>query len=110
MAYAKKAGIEFVLAGEYPMPFEANFFDMVMIHDVLEHLHNSPRILLTELLRFVKPNGFFFATVPNAVNLRKRVNVTPLVESLLKMSSQVLSVAVLSKMSCEIGKVSLMIW
>ncbi len=46
-----------------------------MTHDLLEHLHDSPRNLLNDLLEFVKPKGYFFVTVPNAVNLRKRLAV-----------------------------------
>ena len=41
----------------------------------MEHLHNSPRDLLNELLELCKPNGLLFITVPNAVNIRKRRDV-----------------------------------
>jgi SAM-dependent methyltransferase len=57
------------------LPFEKNSFDMVMMHDVLEHLHNSPRELLNDLIELLKPNGYLFLTVPNAVNIRKRLHV-----------------------------------
>ena len=48
---------------------------MIMLHDVLEHLHDSPRDLLNDLLELAKPGGLLFLTIPNAVNIRKRVNV-----------------------------------
>ena len=48
---------------------------MVMLHHVLEHLHDPPRDLVNDLLEFLKPEGYFFAIVPNAVNIRKRVSV-----------------------------------
>jgi SAM-dependent methyltransferase len=48
---------------------------MVMLHDVLEHLHDSPRDLLNDLLELATPTGLLFVTVPSAVNIRKRVNV-----------------------------------
>jgi SAM-dependent methyltransferase len=48
---------------------------MVMLHDVLEHLHDSPRGLLNDLLTLVRPGGLLFITVPNAVNIRKRLLV-----------------------------------
>jgi len=57
------------------LPFDKGLFDMVMMHDVLEHLHNSPRDLLNDLLELVKPGGYFFTTVPSAVNIRKRISV-----------------------------------
>lgn len=50
-------------------------FDMVMLHDVLEELHDSPRHLLIDLLSRVRPGGYLFVTVPNHVNLRKRMAV-----------------------------------
>lgn len=55
--------------------FEASRFDMVMLHDVLEHLHDSPRDLLIELLQLVKARGLLYVRVPNAVNVRKRWDV-----------------------------------
>jgi len=48
---------------------------MVMCHDVLEHLHDSPRELLNDLAELIKPTGLLFITVPNAVNIRKRISV-----------------------------------
>ena len=50
-------------------------FDMSMIHDVLEHLHDSPRDILTSLLKLTSDNGLLYATVPNAVNIKKRAKV-----------------------------------
>ncbi len=60
---------------ETDLPFEKSEFDMLMLNDVLEHLHESPRDLLNDLLSFVKPRGYFFVTVPNAVHLMKRIKV-----------------------------------
>jgi SAM-dependent methyltransferase len=57
------------------LPFNKNSFDMIMLHDVIEHLHDSPRDLLNDLLELAKPNGLLFVTVPNAVNIRKRIDV-----------------------------------
>lgn len=48
---------------------------MVMMHDVLEHLHDSPRELLNSLVKLIKPEGLLFIPVPNAVNIRKRISV-----------------------------------
>lgn len=50
-------------------------FDMVMLHDVLEEMHDSPRYLLNDLLARVRDGGYLFVTVPNHVNLRKRLAV-----------------------------------
>jgi 2-polyprenyl-3-methyl-5-hydroxy-6-metoxy-1,4-benzoquinol methylase len=50
-------------------------FDMVMLHDVMEHLHDSPRPLLVDLLQRTHDGGYLFLTVPNAGNARKRLDV-----------------------------------
>ena len=48
---------------------------MVMMHDVLEHIHDSPRELLNDLLERTTPEGILFVTVPNQVNIKKRIEV-----------------------------------
>jgi len=73
--FAKKCGIDFRPVTKNALLFEKNSFDMIMLNDVLEHLHNSPCNLLNDLLELLKPNGLLFVTVPNAVNIRKRVDV-----------------------------------
>jgi SAM-dependent methyltransferase len=75
ISYAKAQGIGLSVSTGGKLPFEKESFDMVMMHDVLEHLHDSPRELLNELLELIKPGGYFFTTVPSAVNIRKRLNV-----------------------------------
>lgn len=73
--FAKECGIDFRLATDFTFPFEKHTFDMVMLNDVIEHLHDSPRDLFNDLLELVKPEGYLFVSVPNAVNIRKRLDV-----------------------------------
>lgn len=73
--FAATSGVELKLAEQGLSQFEKESFDLVMSHDVLEHLHDSPRLLLNELLGLVKSNGLLFLTVPSAVNIRKRIAV-----------------------------------
>ncbi|MGH7701628.1 MAG: class I SAM-dependent methyltransferase, partial [Gemmatimonadales bacterium] len=75
IAFARANGIEFRLTSDGASPFENQWFDLLMMLDVLEHLHDSPRDLLNDLLLRVKPQGLFLATVPNGVNIRKRLDV-----------------------------------
>lgn len=75
LSFANKCGIDFKQTNAGMLPFDKNSFDMIMLHDVLEHLHDSPRDLLNDLLDLAKPNGLLFVTVPNAVNIRKRIDV-----------------------------------
>ena len=77
-AFAREFGVDFrpFDAGkEAPLPFAKESFDMIMLHHVIEHLHDSPRELLNDLLELVKPGGLLFITVPNAGNLRKRLHL-----------------------------------
>jgi SAM-dependent methyltransferase len=75
LAFAESLGIRYVQLDGKTLPFEPGTYDMVMLHDVLEHLHNSPRALLIDLLSAVRAEGYLFVTVPNHVNLRKRLDV-----------------------------------
>lgn len=75
LEFARAARIDYRPAKPGRLPFEPESFDMAMLHDVLEHLHDSPRDLLNDLTELIKPGGFLFATVPNAVNIRKRLEV-----------------------------------
>lgn len=70
--FALNMGINLQLAEDGPLRFEKEAFDMVMSNDVLEHLHDSPRELLNDLIELIKPNGLLLITVPNAGNVRKR--------------------------------------
>jgi len=72
--FAKDMNIDYITldGGDIPATDE---FDMVMLHDVLEELHDSPRDLLIDLLERVRDRGYLFITVPNHVNLRKRIAV-----------------------------------
>jgi len=47
----------------FPM-FEDNFFDLITVFDVIEHL-NSPYNLVNELYRICKKNGKLIITTPN---------------------------------------------
>ena len=71
-AFAKAMGIEF---SQSFTPPAAGSFDMVMMNDVLEHIHDSPRDLLNTLVEGLKTDGLLFVTVPNLANIRKRVDL-----------------------------------
>jgi SAM-dependent methyltransferase len=75
LSFASRCGIDLRHSNAGVLPFDKNSFDMVMLNDVLEHLHDSPRDLLNSLLNLAKPDGLLLVTVPNAVNIRKRIDV-----------------------------------
>jgi 2-polyprenyl-3-methyl-5-hydroxy-6-metoxy-1,4-benzoquinol methylase len=74
--FAKDANIEYIMPTEEdPYPWNSKMYDVIMSHDVLEHFHSSPRILLNKLLECLKPGGLLITTVPNAANIRKRLHL-----------------------------------
>ncbi len=72
--FAEDMGIEYITLDTDELP-DTQEFDMVMLHHIIEHLHDSPRELLNGLLERVRERGYLYITVPNHVNLRKRLAV-----------------------------------
>lgn len=70
-------GVEIVSADviSQKLPFAPETFDAITTFDSLEHWHNSPKQLLHDVCRWLKPQGLFLVGVPNCVNLRKRITV-----------------------------------
>jgi SAM-dependent methyltransferase len=51
-------------------------FDVVTTFDSMEHWHNSPKRLFRQVVdHLLKPGGRFVLSVPNCVNMRKRLSV-----------------------------------
>ena len=73
--FAKEQKVELFVADHVPNDLRQESFDMVMLHDVIEHFADSPRSLLLDLVEILRPGGYLYITVPNAVNLRKRLLV-----------------------------------
>jgi SAM-dependent methyltransferase len=75
-AFARDRGIDFHLQdGTYAIPFPPESFDVVTIFDVIEHLHESPRGILNAAGTQLRTGGVLAVTMPNSVNLRKRLSV-----------------------------------
>ena len=75
--FAQRMGIRFHLQsiGEYSIPFARDSFDVVTLNGVIEHLHESPRGILNAAGSHLRSGGLLCITMPNAVNLRKRLSV-----------------------------------
>jgi SAM-dependent methyltransferase len=58
-----------------PFPFDSDSFDLVLCMEVLEHLAYSPSHMLAEAHRVLRPDGLFFLTVPNFINIKRLVNM-----------------------------------
>ncbi len=56
-----------------PLPYPDGQFALVTLLDMIEHLHGSPRHLLSEVRRVLQPGGLVMVETPNYANLRKRL-------------------------------------
>ncbi len=56
------------------LAFESDFFDIIIVFEVLEHIR-YPEQLLSEMFRVAKPNGLILMSVPNTVSLISRMRM-----------------------------------
>jgi len=73
--FSKKVGIKYVNTLKSEISSKDSSFDMIMLNDVIEHLHESPKEILLSLLALLKDDGVVFITVPNAGNIKKRLSL-----------------------------------
>ncbi len=72
--FAEEMGIE-LFVQSYAISEMKDFFDAVLLINVIEHLDNSPRMLLNFSLSSVKTNGLLIVQTPNSVALIKRLRL-----------------------------------
>jgi 2-polyprenyl-3-methyl-5-hydroxy-6-metoxy-1,4-benzoquinol methylase len=74
-AFAEKMNIRLVTDTEDIARLEPGSFDAVILVDILEHLHGSPRGFLNNAISLIRPGGLVLIEVPNTVNLKNRISV-----------------------------------
>jgi SAM-dependent methyltransferase len=80
----KRAGIQLKVCDldNVSIPFEDEYFDIVIFTEVLEHVFAPPTSILTEIKRIMRPSGKLILSVPNIATLSKRIRllfgITPL--------------------------------
>ncbi len=57
------------------LPYPDNFFDAVILSEVLEHINFNPLPMLQEINRILKRGGIVYITTPNQVNLVHRIKI-----------------------------------
>ena len=62
-ARKKPEGVKFKTGNLYELPYKSDYFDAVVVTDVLEHL-KSPNVALGEIRRVLKSKGVFSLFVP----------------------------------------------
>lgn len=59
----KKLKAKFIKASADKLPFKPNYFDYILASEIIEHL-SSPKKMLTEIKRVLKPKGQAIITTP----------------------------------------------
>lgn len=57
------------------LPFENDYFDLIIASEILEHLRFHPRTFFAELARVLKPGGRILLTTPNLVRFNNVVKI-----------------------------------
>jgi len=74
-SYCEEKGVQVlardVLLDGIPYPDES--FDLAICSEVIEHLPNSPKPMLSEIYRTLVKGGYLILTTPNAVSVGKRM-------------------------------------
>ena len=74
-SYCEEKGVK-VLARDallHAMPFTDEYFDLAICSELIEHLPNSPKPMLSEIYRTLVEGGWLILTTPNTVSLEKRM-------------------------------------
>lgn len=62
--FCKKRGLKRIKTADVSkLPYKNNFFDLVCLMDVIEHIKDD-KMVVQEVFRVLKPGGFFLVTVP----------------------------------------------
>ncbi len=56
------------------LPYEAGFFDCIVLGDVLEHMKEPEKVLIN-LKKYISENGFLIYSVPSIVNWHSRLTI-----------------------------------
>lgn len=73
--FTKQMNIELITQSAGSAELKENYFDVVLLIDIIEHLHRSPRELLNYSISLLKPNGLLIIETPNTVALVNRLKV-----------------------------------
>jgi ubiquinone/menaquinone biosynthesis C-methylase UbiE len=92
LSYAEKRGIKTKLCNveKQKMPFPDNYFDVVIIGDVIEHVFDTDAVL-DECYRVLKKRGKLLLTTPNVASLGRRImllfGISPFLEYSIRLST-----------------------
>ncbi len=64
----KNKNYALVLGNAIRLPFKDNFFDLIILQDVIEHVQ-SPEILINNISAVLKPGGTIYLSTPNKLSI-----------------------------------------
>jgi SAM-dependent methyltransferase len=73
--FAKQFNIDLIVQSAEISQLKENYFDVVLLIDIVEHLQETPRELLNTAIAFLKINGLIIIEVPNTADLKNRISV-----------------------------------
>lgn len=73
--FAKQMNIELIIQSAGSPQLKENYFDVVLLVDVMPHLSGSPRELLNYSISLLKPDGLLLIETANAAALFNRVSL-----------------------------------
>lgn len=73
--FAKQMNIELIIQSAEQPQLKENYFDVVLLVDVMPHLSGSPRELLNYSISLLKPDGLLLIETANAAALFNRVRL-----------------------------------
>lgn len=53
-----------------PLPYKTNYFDLVILSELIEHLVVYPDFPLSQIQRILKPGGYLLLTTPNVIRFQ----------------------------------------
>lgn len=71
----KKKNIAILDIEESKFPYKSNFFDVVLMSEVIEHLPHSPLLAIQESKRVLKKEGKIIVTTPNIARSINRIKL-----------------------------------
>lgn len=73
MEHCKKNNLK-VLSGKLSeIDFPADYFDVICMQEVIEHVDENPKKFLNEVFRILRPGGALYLTTPNLDSLTRRL-------------------------------------